>query len=350
MGDTFNAFVKFISDDPIMLGLCIAIIVLIIAFILVLFLGRKKDDKEAVEDTTKELLKTEINMEALKSTQEFSLNELQNEQSNVPVFDTPENIETFKKEDFSTSKITETPVEQIEQKSDMEVPVAIESNPTSLEVPNVTNGLETAPIIETPNYSFDSLKIETTPNINTSNREVTSAGLTNDTSLISEPFKEVPAEQKIDEPNISPIIESVVSPVDAPTFPSFDTMAVDSKPTIQNTETPQLASTLENETKRIEPELPTMNEPVPKPIEPFSSVNVDANAELPSINTEDFSRTEIIRHIPIMEATKPLEPNTTNDEDDLDDIDLPMLNANDKDETPLKENALSALQGETFNI
>lgn len=75
MSETFKEFVKFISDDPLMLGLCCAIVVLVILFILVLCFGgkKKKTNEEASIDNTASLLKPEAGEEVLRSTQQISL-------------------------------------------------------------------------------------------------------------------------------------------------------------------------------------------------------------------------------------------------------------------------------------
>lgn len=73
----FNEFIKFIKDDPIMLGLSCAIAFLVSLFILVLIFGGKKKSKKIednVEDNTAALLKSDLGTEPLKSTQEFTLN------------------------------------------------------------------------------------------------------------------------------------------------------------------------------------------------------------------------------------------------------------------------------------
>ena len=76
MSDTIKNFVKFISNDPVMLILCCAIIVLAIVFILVLIFGGKKKSKETEEelDNTTSLVKSDID-EPLRSTREYSFNE-----------------------------------------------------------------------------------------------------------------------------------------------------------------------------------------------------------------------------------------------------------------------------------
>jgi len=147
MGDTFNAFVKFISDDPIMLGLCIAIIVLVIAFIIVLILGRKKETKDERKlENTSELLKTEINLDTLKSTQEYSVSELQG------LTEEPSVTETVEESPIETTSTSNEPalVEEFYIPEDDE--------DTSLyrfdgEVPSQENPVETHEEIklETPN-------------------------------------------------------------------------------------------------------------------------------------------------------------------------------------------------------
>lgn len=75
MSDTIKEFTDFISNDPLMMALCVAIIFLIIVFILVLVIGNKKDKKKKKNEelnNTESLLKIDKNNEALKSTQEFS--------------------------------------------------------------------------------------------------------------------------------------------------------------------------------------------------------------------------------------------------------------------------------------
>lgn len=81
MSDMFSAFTSFISDDPLMLTLCILIILLIIIFFIILFFGNNKNekDKENKEiENTSSLLKSDLTSDNLKSTQEFSL---QNEEN-----------------------------------------------------------------------------------------------------------------------------------------------------------------------------------------------------------------------------------------------------------------------------
>ncbi len=346
MGDTFNAFVKFISDDPIMLGLCIAIIVLVIAFILVLILGRKKDDtNDDKHENTQELLKTEVNLDTLKSTQEYSLSELQNkenlnEQEVTPVSDpltTVEEPTTIMNTEIEDPKIEtspvieETPTAETSPQVEEPTPV-VEQEAPAIEVP-VTTEVPTpleVPIMDTPNPvikeetpasvipTFDSIKIEPEPIMPVNPGPITNSDV-NIFDAKEEPIPVVP----LDESTVKPIIESSVNPLDETT--TIDTNNI---------------NPFENkEPVKEEVELPIITAPIPKVEEPFSSVYTTPVEELPSVNTEEFSRTAIIRHIPVMETK------TITDDTDLDDLDLPKLNTN-----TTNNSALGALEGETFNI
>lgn len=160
MNSTFNAFVAFISDDPIMLGLCIAIIVLVILFIIVLIFGGKKEKsiEDANVDNTQELLKTEVNMDALKSTQEYNLSEIKTEGPKEEVIEIP--------------VVTENQVEL--QVPKFEAPV-IET--PSLEIPSIDNNINLEDISETEilrnvPVMEDSFTLETEPNNTLENVEV----------------------------------------------------------------------------------------------------------------------------------------------------------------------------------
>ncbi len=342
MGDTFNAFVKFISDDPIMLGLCIAIIILVIAFILVLILGRKKDDtNDDKHENTQELLKTEVNLDTLKSTQEYSLSELQNkenlsEQEVAPVSDPLTTMEepvpitnTAPVEPEPIPVVEETPVETFPQPEvqtpvveeptpAIEVPVTTEA-PTALEVPVMDTPAPTP--TETPASTiptFDSIKIEPEPIMSVNPEPITNSDV-NIFDVKEEPIPVVP----LDESTVKPIIESSVNPLDETT--KIEEMGTNVSET--------------KEPVKEEVELPIITGPIPKVEEPFSSVYTKGEEELPNVNTEEFSRTAIIRHIPVMETKKEV------DDTDLDDLDLPKLNTN-----TTNNSALGSLEGETFNI
>jgi len=256
MSETLKEFIQFISDDPLMLGLCCAIAFLIIIFILILcFGGRKKKTKKAEEtiENTNALLETQsIDDEPLKSTQEFTLNEI--EEENKPV-------ETFKDEeiDAKTAPITISEAMQLKndrQEEAIQIPVVEEKEPEPLEFP----------------------KLE-----------------------INEPV--------IEEPTLEP----TPTPIE-PVLPEIT----------------KTARELENTTV----------------MQPFSSVYANPTDELPK-PTENFSNTEIIRHIPKIEETveQPVvqEP-VTDEEENLDDIELPKLNTGDN------TSVINTLTGESFDI
>jgi len=329
-----------------MLGLCIAIIILVIAFILVLILGRKKDDSnDDKHDNTQELLKTEVNLDTLKSTQEYSLSELQNkenprEEEVTPVSDpltTMEEPATIMNTEIEEPKVEpsiiaeETPktdtlleVEEpnpvIEQESPaIEVPVTT-GEPTSLEVPVMDTPAPTvqeAPASVMP--IFDSIKIEPEPIMPVNPEPITNSSA-NIFDVKEEPIPVVP----LDESTVKPIIESSVNPLD-------ETTTIETNNTINPFENKEPA--------KEEVELPIITGPIPKVEEPFSSVYTKPEEELSNVNTEEFSRTAIIRHIPVMETKKEV------DDTDLDDLDLPKLNTN-----TTNNSALGSLEGETFNI
>lgn len=343
MGNTFNAFVKFISDDPIMLGLCIAIIVLIIAFILVLFLGRKKENKEENVDNTRELLKTDINIDALKSTQEYNIDDLKVEEPAKASLDVE--ISDSKNEPVLDSS------KEIGANSDVpqEIPVTLDTAPTALEVPT-SNTLdvfevptETNPLDTLNNVTDNAPTIEPST-IASQPQEIETANIFDikpEAPKVEEPKTSSPVEPKpLDEAAITPIIESSISPIEPIEIPSVE--SVFGSPAIA-----PLPPKIEEPVKE-EPKTPIMEAP-------FSSVNVDSDAELPSINPDDFSKTEIIKHIPKMETSfafdEPIvEMPKPQEEDDLDDIDLPLLNTANTDSKKEDKSALNSLQGETFNI
>lgn len=299
MGDTFNEFVSFITDDPLMLGLCIAVVVLIVLFILVLALGAGKKGKakaeaEAKLDNTKELLKSDIKEEPLKSTQEFNLENLAKQEAtnldktiNVP---NVESVEEDIMEKEAPINIDEAMILKNARQTDLEkdtIPVPI-VNPTMPVAPEV----KAEPVIP----AMPEMKTE--PSIP-------------DVSV----FASAP------ETPVAPIIPE--APV-APEMPEVTTVMDAVEP-----EAPVL--------NEMDDELPTMVQPkVGDETRQFSSVYVNANAEtaIPKPN-EDFSKTEIIRHMPTME-----EPVFNENIDD----DLPRLN-NDTNTS-----VIGTLTGESFNI
>lgn len=154
MSETLKEFVQFISDDPLMLGLCCAIVFLIIVFILVLlFGGRKKKKEEEIEvfDNTGELLKTDVNDEPLRSTQELNLNtnNVVAETPSVPVIPKVEKTQKIPSvdaiSDLENSKVAPITLdealelknkrEENIEKDTIKIPVIEESAPMPVETP-----------------------------------------------------------------------------------------------------------------------------------------------------------------------------------------------------------------------
>ena len=278
MSDTFNDFVNFISDDPLMLGLCIAVIVLIVIFIIVLCSGgkkkAKKEENKEIENTT-QLLAADLNDEPLKSTQEYTLNLKEEENREFEKTINVPDVETLR--------------DDIVEK---EAPISIDEAmnlKTSREEDEIKDTIQIPVVEETP-----AMKVE------------------------------IPTE------SILPTIE----PMDSEDF-------ADAILEANEVELPTMATI----------EMPKVETPseVASSTQPFSSVYVNSNDELPKMDTESFSKTEIIRHIPVMEETvakeEPVTPiveepaNST-----IDDVDLPKLNSSDD------TSVLKTLTGESFNI
>lgn len=126
-----NEFMNFIKNDPIMLGLSCAIVFLVFIFILVLIFGGKKKTKAVEEnaiDNTSALLKTDLESEPLKSTQEFTLNMNIEKNEETPVFDNavkPIQVqeETVKPIEKALEPIAQEPVIPIPVETSAEVPV-----------------------------------------------------------------------------------------------------------------------------------------------------------------------------------------------------------------------------------
>ena len=80
MGDTIKEFFMFISDNPLMLALCGAIVLLFIILLIVLFAGGKKEKpkKDVKLENTSELFTAPIDNENLKNTKETNVQTVQN--------------------------------------------------------------------------------------------------------------------------------------------------------------------------------------------------------------------------------------------------------------------------------
>lgn len=177
--ETIDKLIKFITEDPIMLGLCLAIVVLIIAFILVLIFGGKKEKKkekiiEESIDNTRELLKPIIE-EPLRSTQELNLNLDANKEPEIAENQSLENIQLLDEAPMEENiPITVNDAielknqrEQEELKDTIEIPVIYNSDPTPVEIPNMQESedkpVEEEPIVQIPKIEQPLSPIYTTP-------------------------------------------------------------------------------------------------------------------------------------------------------------------------------------------
>lgn len=367
VGKTISAFFQFILDDPIMMGLCIAIVVLIILFIAVLFLGKKSDAKESKEThKEEELLKTEVNLnvnsEPVSATQNVE-----------PSVETPE-IETF----------TQEPA--------VEVPVTFEE-PTKLEVPvsepikQVVNETVVEPVQEnvSPVPSFDDFKIEAPTEeevkVITEELKIVQPEQMNETSVVNEPVMEMTSNESniFDSKVLAPemddySLENVLAqePVESNNiFDNPTSMEMSNPQVVESVVNPIEEVEVQNETPSIEvvpvvdvnpigmvQETTSKEENKPEEVsvapidtgvevaqeESLKDIYSFDESELPELKLEDFSRTSIIRHMPV------LDTNTKNiledkPSEDLDDLDLPKLNTASNN-----TGVFNALKGEAFEI
>lgn len=373
MGKTIGAFFQFIMDDPIMMGLCIAILVLIVLFILVLFLGKKSDAKEKKEiEATKEdsLLKTEVNLNVTDIVPPTA--------SEQPVESTV--ISSPEIETFSPMEVVEVPV-TTEESVKLEVPTG---EPVK-EVESVQD-IATSPKTTVP--SFDDYKIEpptveknaTMGNIVTSNMEQfdVSSNVEDNGSIV------MPMENNIFDSSVlapesnethTPIEETKKEPVREENIFDNISMSLESPQIVESTvnpideiaieEIPSIENTLQAPSELVAPvTMESIETPIEQPMsieEPVAEAEIEVagessneetlediysfdETELPELKLEDFSRTAIIRHMPV------LDTNTKNilqedKSEDLDDLDLPKLNT-----TNNNSGVLNVLKGETFDI
>lgn len=315
MGETFKAFIAFISEDPIMLGLCIAIVVLIIMFILVLVLGKKKDKKpEAVENTNEELLKTEINMEALKSTSEFKLDELgqtspEKTEENAPVVEEiPVTTEEPIKVEFE-DKVEDTVAPTIDTLSESEEKTnsEISAYPTFDNI-QITENRETKEEISEPIIEEDlnNLSVLESAEIPLESEELQ--------EKIVEPIKEDRLEENKDivESTINPI--EVSEPIETPileetTFPIF-------------TETPTL-DIPPSEAVEI-PSEPLPTDLYEMPTIDIPNITLDDNILSVTPQEEEFTPPPVKENTPIEETTQIVDEENVTIEKPAEDVIEPL--------------------------
>jgi len=168
MSKTISAFFQFIMDDPIMLGLCLAIGVLVILFIIVLLLGKKADKEEAMKDKEEELLKTQVDLKVMEENDNNSMAPLYEE---VKIEAALEAVEVPVVTDNAVS--LEVPSEKVEEFTIPEIAPTLEEikevtgelNVVQLQDESKPTGFDMKPEVDssdsTNNVGFDLQPMET---------------------------------------------------------------------------------------------------------------------------------------------------------------------------------------------
>lgn len=402
MGNTFNAFIAFISEDPIMLGLCIAIIVLIIMFILVLIIGKKKDKKEeaTIENTSTELLKTEINMDTLKSTNEYKIEDIN---PGLP------SLEETKKESEPIAEeipvTTEEPIKvEIEDKTSNSVQSEIILEPIIENTEDTKENEISEPLNVFENFNTDITKPEELV-INNDTTEKTeiieSTELpVQESPTINEEIIEKPEEELINQLDIIdstslPVTEEKIEPVNNfnidEVFASSNTEPITEEEIPVTTEepaTPNLYDSLEELNHNIFDadilEYTKLENEETKP----SENTIETEDNIPEYKTE-ITPTEIVNEpapveeqieeikseeLPTMTEEEPTELPDYSDLYSVEDIELPNFNFDEMNNNPFNtfenqqtnepddedlalpklnkssSSTINSLQGESFNI
>lgn len=394
MSDTISEFTNFISNDPLMLALCIAIVVLIIVFILVLILGKKKDDDEELTENTTTLLQSDINDANLKSTQEFeTVNEaaetLVTSTKKIPVVTPPEEDATDKEapinidaalklkeerekenptEVVPTIPAPEMPVSEpitvapeapaSEPASASEEPAPVTPDPfglnnspapaaeTNVDVPAAAPieipAAESAPVAsvapaETPTAEIADGSLPGIPDSTVNNSDDTNGMFGNLVESLSEENKDQTINifdtPTAETPAPAPeVTPTEVAPMEAPTAPEAPAVETPSEPA-SSIVTGSEAST----------SVPLAGSPV---VKEEKKVSFEPGQKTPEIITGTESKFEEKKEEPKEEAapvvTEPPGPAVLTPEDE--DVELPMLS------TPANDGTLNNLSGESFNI
>lgn len=406
MGKTINAFFKFILDDPIMLGLCIAIGVLIVLFIIVLMLG-KKTNKSQDKNSKKEeaLLRTEINLEKLDDSLGNSLENIvtglnsldDNNNMDIDVQEVPVTIEE------EPTKLEVTPEETLERTESFSLEGFVPENipsfddykieaPTAEEIKEITAELgviegakqddissepvapvEKSPVFEIPNLEPEVMDFSANPMSSTVD-DYSLESLNSSEDTVSEESNIFDSQEPFG------IVESTVNPVEEKTEMVESSMVEQSNLgledllvsefTFSTQETPVISSNVEYpEVLRQQPLVDPVIEASQMDTTSIENLYNDklelakeqrveesledmytlSDEDLPEINVEDFSRTAIIRHVPVLETNVRNDlsnVSSNNSSEDLDDLDLPKFSG------PVTEDksGLNILRGESFNI
>ncbi len=381
MGKTISAFFQFVIEDPIMLGLVIAIVVLIILFIVVLSLGKKVDKTLKDKETDEKLMKTEVDLSVLSEMDETKPSgqansvqdvvtppaedvtpvpvtvetaptkvEIPSVQEPIETFTEPK-VDTFAMEssvpsfdDFRIEVPTEEEMkeitgelnifDQLNTPKESEVPVIPEVKPVT---PSMDEQLANLTVEETPiePQSFEPQPEVVMPIANEEPKVEDVASVVEPEPIAKAESSDFDMSDYIFEP-IPDIVESAVNPVDEENsdveVPKVEIAA--SEPQVENAIHEEMA------TGPVLEAVPTIEEQQ----ETLTDVYGYEDVELPEIKVDDFSRTTIIRHIPTLDmGMKSIFEDDNSSE--MDDLDLPKLNSSTSSAT-----GLNALHGESFDI
>lgn len=356
---TIGAFFQFILDDPIMLGLCLAILVLIILFVIVLFLGKKADREEQKNEAGEELLETQVDLNVLNETYKESELETNTaiamevpvtiEEKPIQVEISPtEALETFSKTEpipsFEDFKIEAPTPEEIKEATGELKPVGFDLQPQQNEEPKEMVGFNLQP---------KTIEVPTEP-----------VGFDLQPEAKNEPIVFKPEDYIVDagpsiiESNVNPIEdENANFDMEKQLMSSFNFSIPETKPQVDSIEKEEVDLPRPKETVEpvkdlpVEPPRPIQKAPIERSTfekeETLRDIYGYEDVEIPEIAVEDFSRTAIIRHIPVLDSKLStmfeVKPSGIITESD-DDVDLPKLN------TATNGTGLNALHGESFDI
>lgn len=360
MSDTISEFTNFISNDPLMLALCIAIVVLIIVFILVLILGKKKDDAEEVSENTGALLQSDISAANLKSTQEFAtVNETEPELSStkkIPVVPPAEDI-TDKEAPISVDDAL-----KLKEEREQTATQAIDVVPPAVETPTVSEAAS-APIEADPfNLNNTPAPAEEAPLVEIPAAEAPAPAPEVVTPEVSAPVEAPAVVPPVVDP-IAPAPLETPAPTEAEAAPVIPDGALPGIPdsTVNNSDDTNgmfgnLVESLNEENKEqvINTEAPSAEPNVfdtPAPTEaPAITTGSESSASVPLAGSPVAKEEKKVKFEPGAAAPEVITGNEyssnapTTSEVEPDDIELPMFSA------PAKDDKLDNISGESFKI
>lgn len=348
MSDTISEFTNFISNDPLMLALCIAIVVLIIVFILVLILGKKKDDSEEVSENTGALLQSDISEANLKSTQEFAA---VNEAEPTPELSSTKKIPVVPPAEDITDKEAPISVDdalKLKEEREQTATTTIDVVPPASPEPTVSEAAS-APV------EVDPFGVNSTP---APAPEVPSEPAPTVTPEVVTPefsVPEAPAPLEVPAPEPAPV-ETPTEPTPAPVIPDGALPGIPDS-TVNNSDDTSgmfgnLVESLNEENKEQVINTPAPETVEPAPIEaPTITTGSEASSSVPLAGSPVIKEEKKVNFEPGAKAPEVITGNeyssaapVTSEPAPEDDIELPMFSA------PAKDDKLDNISGESFNI